>query len=108
MSELRVHSITKWVEMLEHNQILCTMIGLSQSEIHKVGSYYDLINRVWLSNPEIEYEFEHSPHNFRRKPFKKLEKNKKQPPRHPGIIQKFVDLALEGKTFESRPEMLMQ
>lgn len=108
MSELRVHSITKWVEMLEHNQILCTMIGLSQSEIHKVGSYYDLINRVWLSNPEIEYEFEHSPHNFRRKPSKKLEKNKKQPPRHPGIIQKFVDLALEGKTFESRPEMLMQ
>ena len=56
----------------------------------------------------FEYEFEHSLHNFKRKPRKKLEKNKKQPPRHPGIIQKFVDLALEGKTFESRPEMLMQ
>lgn len=108
MSELRIHGITKWVKKLEHNQILCTMIGLSQSEIHKVGTYYDLINRVWLENPKLEYEFEHSLHNFKRKPRKKLKKNKKQPPRHPGIIQKFVDLALEGKTFDSRPELLMQ
>ena len=108
MSELKIHSITKWVEELQANEILCFMIGLSRSEIHNVGSYYDLINRVWLSNPVVEYEFEHSLHNFKRKPRKKLEKNKKQPPRHPGIIQKFVDLALDGKTFESRPEMLMQ
>ena len=108
MSELKIHSITKWVEELQANEILCFMIGLSRSEIHNVGSYYDLINRVWLSNPDVEYEFEHSLHNFKRKPRKKLEKNKKQPPRHPGIIQKFVDLALEGKTFESRPELLMQ
>lgn len=84
------------------------MIGLSQSDIHKVGSYYDLINRIWLENPDIEYEFEHSLHNFKRKPAKKLERNKKQPPKHPGITQKFIDLDLEGKTFESRPELLMQ
>lgn len=108
MSELKIHSISKWVKKLEHNQILCTMIGLSQSEIHKVGSYYDLINRVWLENPDVQHEFEHSLHNFIRKQAKRLKKNKKQPPRHPGIIQKFVDLALEGKTFESRPEILMQ
>ena len=92
MSELGTHSITKWVEKLQANEILCFMIGLSRSEIHNVGSYYDLINRVWLSNPDVEYEFEHSLHNFKRKPAKKLEKNQKQPPRHPGIIQKFVDL----------------
>ncbi|HOJ10477.1 MAG TPA: hypothetical protein PK733_07785 [Clostridiales bacterium] len=108
MSELKEHSITNWVLKLQSNEILCNMIGLSRDEIHQVGSYYDLINRVWLSNPEIDYEFEHSLHTFKRKPAKKLEKNKKQPPRHPGIIQKFVDLALEGKIFESRPEMLMQ
>ncbi len=30
MSGLRVCSITKWVKMLEHNQILCATIGLSQ------------------------------------------------------------------------------
>jgi hypothetical protein len=108
MSELKVHSITEWVKKLHANEILCIMIGLSRSEIHEVGSYYDLVNRVWLANPEIEYEFEHSPHNFKRKPRKKLEKNQKQPPRHPGIIQKFVDLALDGRSFQSRPEILMQ
>lgn len=108
MSELKVHSITTWVEKLHSNEILCNMIGLSKNQIHQVGSYYDLINRVWLSNPEIDYKFEHSLHTLHRKPKKKLEKNQKQPPRHPGIIQKFVDLALKGKTFESRPEMLMQ
>ncbi len=108
MSEMKIHSIPKWVEKLQANEILCLMTGLSRSEIHGVGSYYDLINRVWLSNPDIDYEFEHSLHSFKRKPAKKLKKNEKQPPRHPGIIQKFVDLALEGKSFESRPEMLMQ
>lgn len=108
MSELRIFSIPKWVKKLQSSDILCTMIGLNHNSIHNVGSYYDLINRVWLANPEIEYQFEHSTHNFKKKPRKKLGKNQKQPPRHPGIIQKFVDLALEDKTFESRPELLMQ
>lgn len=108
MSELGYQSITEWVHKLTHNEILCVMIGLSKSQIHEVGSYYDLINRVWLQNPDLECQFDHSLHNFKRKPSKKLGKNKKQPPRHPGIIQKFVDLALEGKCFDSRPEILMQ
>jgi hypothetical protein len=108
MSELGYHSIPQWVEKLTHNEILCVIIGLPKSGIHQVGSYYDLINRVWLQNPEIEYRLNHSPRNFKRKPSKKIGKNKKQPPRHPGIIQKFVDLALKGKCFDSRPEILMQ
>ena len=56
MSELKVHSITKWFQKLQANKILCSMIGLSPSEIHNVGSYYDLINRVWLSNSDVEYD----------------------------------------------------
>jgi len=44
MSQLGYQSITKWVEKLAHNEILCVMIGLSKSEIHKVGSYYDFIS----------------------------------------------------------------
>ena len=80
MSELGYQSITEWVDTLLHNETLCIMIGLSKSEVHQVGSYYDIINRVWLQNPELEYEFNHSLHNFKRKPSKKLGKNKKQPP----------------------------
>lgn len=108
MSECREPSITQWVETLSHNEILCTMIGLSQSDIHNVGSYYDLINRMWLADPELEHNYDKSLHKFRRKPKMKLEKNQKQPPRHPVIVKRLVALALQGKTFESRPELLMQ
>lgn len=81
---------------------------MSELKIHNVAFYYDLVDRVRLPNPDVDYEFEHSLHTFKRTPAKKLEKNEKQPPRHPGIIQEFVDLALKNKTFESRPEMFMQ
>jgi len=108
MSDLGFHSITKWVKTLHRNEILCNMIGLSKYEVHKTASYYDLINRLWLQDPESEYEFNHALHPFKKKSSKKFGKNKKQPPRHPGVIQKLVDVALQGKTFESRPELLMQ
>lgn len=108
MSELKIHSISKWVGMLRSNRILAYMIGLEPSQIPGVGSHYDLVSRLWLENPEVEYESLHSLHNYNHKPRKKLKKNQKQPPRHPGIIQKLVDQALQGRTFDARPELLMQ
>ena len=103
MSEQREHSITNWVNTLAHNKILCAMIGLSPSEIHNVSSYYDLINRMWLADPQLEHDYEHSLHSFRNKPKKKLGKNQKQPPRHPDIVNKLVSLALEGKNLRISP-----
>lgn len=108
MSELKVHNITKWVKKVRSNSILAYMIGLEPSQTPGVGSYYDLADRVWLENPDVEHESPDSLHNYNRKPRKKLGKNQKQPPRHPGIIQKLVDLALQGACFDSRPESLMQ
>jgi len=108
MSELGEHSITAWVEKLKGDSLLCAMVGVAPSDVPEVGNHYDFIDRLWLENPEVAKNQRDSLHPFRRKPRKKLGKNQKQPPRHPGIIQKFVDLALEGKTFESRPEKLLQ
>jgi len=104
MSELKFHSVARWVKHLQHNRILCEMTGLSQDVIHNVGSYYDLMNRLWLQDPTIQHESDKTLHTLTRKPKKKLKKNMKQPLRRPGIIQKFVGLALKGQTFESRPE----
>jgi len=101
MSELKVHSIPKWVDKLNAEDILRHMIGVDPEDLPGVGSHYDFIDRLWLENPDVEQKRQDSLHPFKRKPRKKLGKNKKQPPRHPGIIQKFVDLALQGKTFES-------
>lgn len=108
MSELGEHSITSWVAKLKADALLCAMVGVNPSQVPGVGNHYDFIDRLWLENPEVSKVNEDSLHPFRRKPRKKLGKNQKQPPRHPGIIQKFVDLALDGKSFESRPERLLQ
>ncbi len=108
MSELKIHSIPKWVRMLRSNRVLAYMIGLEPSQTPGVGSHYDLVNRLWLGNPEVEYESLHSLHNYNHKPRKKFKKNQKQPPRHPGIIQKLVDQALQGRNLDWRPEILMQ
>lgn len=84
------------------------MIGVSPDDVPGVGSHYDFISRLWMENPDIEQKRQDSLHPFRRKLRKKIGKNQKQPPRHPGIVQKFVDLTLQGRTFESRPELLIQ
>lgn len=108
MSELGYHSIPKWVSKLKSDTLLCHMIGVSPLKVPGVGCHYDFLNRLWLENPDIEKQYRDSLHPFVRKPRKKLAKNQKQPPRHPGIIKKFVDLALQGKSFEHRPERLLQ
>ncbi len=56
MSDQHCHGISSWVKKLSENKIFCTIIGLSQDQVHQVGSYYDLINRLWLSNPDVDYE----------------------------------------------------
>ena len=81
MSELKVHSIPKWVEMLRSNRILAFMIGLEPNQTPSIGSMYDLMSRLWLEDPDVESESLNSLHNYNRKPNKKLKKNQKQPPR---------------------------
>ena len=108
MSLLNFHSIPLWIKYLRAHEILCFAIGLLPSDIPGVGTHYDFISRFWLANPQTLKSFKDSPHPFVSKPRKKLGKNQKQPPRHPGIIKKFVDLALQGKSFENRPEKLFQ
>lgn len=106
MSHLGELSISNWIDKLKSESLLALMIGVAPDKIPEVGNHYDFIDRLWLANPDNPDQ--DSLHPFRRKPSKKLGKNQKQPPRHPGIIQKFVDLALQGKSFEHRPERLLQ
>lgn len=109
MSKCQVTGFPAWVARLSATPILRAMVGYALGDtIHQVGSYYDLINRIWCANPEVEYEFEHTLHFFRRKPTKKYAKNEKQPVRRPGIVQKFADRVAQDQTFENRPERLMQ
>ena len=106
MSDFGQLSISNWVAKLKSDSILAMMIGVAPDKVPEVGNHYGLIDRLWLANPDSPDQ--DSLHHFRRKPHKKLAKNEKQQPRHPGIIQKFVDLALQDKSFENKPERLLQ
>jgi len=99
MSELGIHSIPDWVTKLKADALLCYMIGVDPKDVPGVGSHYDFIDRLWMENPDIEEKRQDSLHPFRRKPRKKLGKNQKQPPRHPGIIQKKVCNCVENKNY---------
>ena len=109
MSKCQVTGYPVWVARLSATHILRVIAGYAPGDkIHQVGSYYDLVNRIWCANPAVEHEFEHKLHPFRRKPSKKYTKNEKQPVRRPCIVQKFADLAAQGRSFENRPERIMQ
>ena len=68
MSELGEHSITRWVEKLKSDLLLCAMIGVPPDEVPDVGNHYDFINRLWLENPEVSKESQVSLHPFKHKP----------------------------------------
>jgi hypothetical protein len=109
MSKCKVFSIPAWVAQLSASPILRAIVGyLPGDPIHQVGSYYDLVNRIWCADPAVEQVFERSLHPFHRKPTKKYAKNEKLPVRRPGIVQKLAELAAHDRTFENRPERLMQ
>lgn len=109
MSMCQVASIPAWVARLSVTPILRAMVGyLPGDDIHQAGSYYDLINRCWCANRDSEREFEKNPHPPQYKPKKQYAKNEKQPVRRQGIVQKLADVAAQGRTFENRPERLMQ
>jgi hypothetical protein len=109
MSKCQTFSIPAWVKRLSASAILRAAAGYQPGDpIHQVGSYYDLVDRIWGADPVSEHEFEHSFHPFHRKPKKKYGKNEKQPVRRPGIVQKLADVAAQGRVLEKRPERLMQ
>ena len=103
-SSLGFNSIRKWVPFLKSEKLLCYAAGAEPSEIPAVSNHYDFIKRLWLGQPPTAGVMR-SPI---RKPRKKLGKNQKQEPKHPGIIARLVQYATKGRIFSHRPERLLQ
>jgi len=108
MSDLDFHSVSKWIKHLRAHDILCTIIGVEKSSVPGLGTHYDFMTRFWGVSPEAEKKALDSLHPFTSKPRKKLGKNEKLPPKHPGVIKNLVEQALKGRTVETRPEKLFQ
>jgi hypothetical protein len=108
MSDLDFYSLPKWIEHLRAHSILCTIVGVERSDVPGLGTHYDFISRLWGVSPEADKKALDSLHPFTSKPRKKLGKNEKLQPKHPGVIKNLVEQALKGRTIETRPEKLFQ
>ena len=90
-----------WVDKLKNNFVLRTICGFDE-HLPGIASYYDFINRIVKLKelPRCKKK--------KRKPSKRLGKGKKLPPKHPGIVQRLVDLIIAGRRLNNRPELVLQ
>lgn len=86
-------SLTNWVNTLISDDLLVMLIGCSPNSLPPLGSYYDLINRLWLRDTS-EDRLDQKLHKYPKasKPKTKAPgKNKKLPNKHPNVVKKLTD-----------------
>ena len=93
--------LDNWIEKLQNNPVLQAACGF-RGELPGIASYYDFINRL------IKLDEKPRQKPKKRKPRKKIGKNKKLPPKRPGVVKKLVKQILKGRRFNNRPERLLQ
>lgn len=94
--------LDKWVDKLRKNFVLRTICGFAADCLPALASYYDFINRI------IKLDERPANKKKKRKPSKKLGKGNKLPPKHPGIVGRFVQQIQAGRRFHHRPERILQ
>lgn len=111
MLDMGETSLTKWVDTLLFDDLLAMLIGCSPNSLPPLGSYYDLIDRLWLRNTAndrlAQKKFYKYPKSSKPKS-KAPGKNKKLPNKHPNVVKKVADFFLANKSFSCRYERLLQ
>lgn len=102
MLHTKIQDPTKFVAKLRASPVLSAICGF-EDQTPGVGTFYDLLARLWLV--DAPQKMVRSPKKKDRKPPKAGEKLK---PKHPGIVKKLVDKALQGRIIERRPERVLQ
>lgn len=108
MLDNNIHSITNWAKKVSQNKLLCAACGFEFGHAPSVGSYYDLLNRLWLSSHKEHVKRSKKPRSFYRKPRVKLKAGQKLPPKHVGSVVKLSSLAERDELPEFRPELILQ
>lgn len=105
MIDNKTQSITTFARSTTADPLFRILCGFKKNEVPGLASYYDLLERLWLSSRK---------HNrfvlrkFRRKPSKRLKPNKKLPNRKPGVVKRLVSAMRSGKLPDIRPERVLQ
>ena len=108
MLDSNYHSITNWAKKVASDRLLCALCGFEFDKAPSHSSYYDLINRLWLSSHKEHIKRKRKPKSFYSKPRMKLKAGQKLPPKHSGSVSKLASLAERGKLREERPEKIFQ
>jgi hypothetical protein len=110
MLDLGFSSIDSLVNTLMTDNILAVLIGCAPGDLPPLGSYYDLIDRLWLRHMAFDKADRKHLYKFpkNKKPSQKPGKGKKLPNRHPDIVKKMVSFALEDKELPFHYEKLLQ
>lgn len=81
--------ITKWVFKVKDPTYLAILSGFTPGDTPDVGTYYDFIDRLWLSNFGISRT---KSRKVQAKPQIPGKKNKKlETPKHPGSVERCVN-----------------
>ena len=103
-------SLTSWTATLVSDDLLAILIGCSPDSLPPLGSYYDLINRLWLRKYSLDAADAKALHPYPKntKPKSAPGKNKKLPNKHPGIVKKVAEFIKDNRAFPLYFEELLQ
>ena len=85
--------ISQWAGKLRDNSILRVICGFPKGETPSTASFYDFMARI--AGPCVAPRVK----KFIRRPNKKIGKNKKMPPKHPGVTAKIASRIAAGRRF---------
>lgn len=107
METLRDRSIDAWVDKMRSTPIFAILSGFLPDNVPGVGTFYDFINRLWLSSSAHLARKVRKPRQH--KPKKGKKKGDKSPLKRPGAVKRLVDRYIEHPPdFQSRPHDLFQ
>ncbi len=105
-------SLTSWVIRLKSDRVLASLVGCPLNSLPPLGSYYDLMDRLWTAPDHSLYKRDKllSPDWNRKKPDKPKGKHQKASENRSSITSSIVSRILDGKdipfNFEARLQKL--
>ena len=104
-------SISDWVVKLNNDNLLALLIGCDPSDLPPLGSYYDLINRLWLFDDSSRFSRSCILSTDKNKSLAKrlkLKKGEKLPPKHPNSVSHLVKRVVVKEDLPFNYEKILQ
>ena len=102
------HSITKWVECIQFNDLFLNLSGFELNDSPGVGSFYDFINRLWSDKTDYFNDDHLRVFNSRPRKVKFDASGKMSSTRKPGVVNRLVAKSIAGRRFSRDPARFLK